>query len=534
MVTMTPVQWNELGIGNAKKVMPVTTLPLWLKILLFMKRLWLWLALAEIFPASAALPKEVPLVQRAWFAARTAHFNVFSCGEPQQVFRVAAQFEQFCDAYSSLAGAQAVASPPISVLVFPDHESMKPFLPLYQGQPENLAGFFNHGTDENLIVLSLPGAHADNEQFSVIFHEYTHLLLRRNDRIWPLWLKEGMAEIYSTFTTSGNTAYIALPIEHHLRLLENMSWLPLAQLFAVNNDSPDYNERDRQGLFYAESWLLTHYLTAGDNALMKARFRQFTPLLQQGQTPLQAFTNVLQVSLPALEKELHRYLETKSFTGISFVLPDNINAPKNLTTRALTPVEIYFRLGDELLRVGRLDEAEKLFTAAQAFAPASPLPYEGLGLLAVRRDKTDEAIRQFHEAIQRGSANFLAYYFYAWGNFHRAAETPDAQGRLPKAVAAEIHSNLLQSFALMSDFGPAHELFGIVEFARGNVSVAELHLQRAIQLEPENFYYQLALANAQLQNGEKDAARRALIALLLPNVETKVRAQAEELLQRLN
>ncbi len=499
-----------------------------------MKRLCLLAALLGIFPVAAAPTKDVPLVQRPWFAARTAHFNVFSCGEPQSVFKVAAQFEQFCEAYSSLAGAQAVASPPISVLVFPDHESMKPFLPLYHGQPENLAGFFNHGTDENLIVLSLPGARADNAQFNVIFHEYTHLLLRRNDRIWPLWLKEGMAEIYSTFTTSGNTAYIALPIEHHLQLLESKPLLPLAELFAVNNDSPDYNERDRQGLFYAESWLLAQFLTAGDNPILKARFRQFTPLLQQGQLPLQAFTNALQVLLPALEKELRRYLENKTFTGISFVLPDNVNAPKSLTTRALTPVEVYFRLGDELLRVGRLDEAEKLFVTAQQLAPASPLPCEGLGLLAVRRGQTDEAVRQFHTAIQRGSVNFLAYYFYAWGEFHVAAEAPDAQGRLPKTTALEIHNDLLQSFALMPDFGPAHELFGIVELARGNAAMAELHLQRAVQLEPENFYYQLALANAQLQNGEKETARRALNALLLPNVETKVRTQAEALLRKLN
>jgi tetratricopeptide (TPR) repeat protein len=489
------------------------------------------------FPAAAASPsaKEVPLVQRPWFEARTAHFNVFSCGEPQQVFKVAAQFEQFCEAYAALAGASAVVAPPIAVIAFPDHESMKPFLPLYHGQMENLAGFFTHGTDENLIVLALPGEEADAAQFDVIFHEYTHFLLRRNDQIWPLWLKEGMAEIYSTFTTSGNTAYIALPIEHHLQLLEHEPLMPLAQLFAVNNDSPDYNERDRQGLFYAESWLLAHYLMAGDNPVLKARFRQFTPLLLQGQTPLQAFTNALQVPLPALQKELRRYLENKVFTGISFVLPANVAAPKSLGTRRLTPVENYFRLGDELLRIGRAEDAEKLFNSGKQLAPASPLPYEGLGLLAVQRQQPEAAVRLFRAAVERGSHSFLAYYFYAWGQFRTASETPDAQGRLVPDTAAEIRANLLQSLALMPDFGPAHELFGIVELARGGeVPLAEEHLQLAVQLEPENPYYQLALADVQVENHEPEAARQTLSALLLPNVEAQIHTRAEALLQKLN
>jgi uncharacterized protein HemY len=86
----------------------------------------------------------------------------------------------------------------------------------------------------------------------------------------------------------------------------------------------------------------------------------------------------------------------------------------------------------------------------------------------------------------------------------------------------------------MPDFGPAHELFGIVELARGgNVSLAESHLQLAAQLEPENLFYQLALADVQVENHETDAARRTLDALLLPNVEVKVREQAGELLKKL-
>ena len=37
--------------------------------------------------------------------------------------------------------------------------------------------------------------------------------------------------------------------------------MAMKTLFAASEDSADYNETDRQGRFYAQSWLLTHFLT---------------------------------------------------------------------------------------------------------------------------------------------------------------------------------------------------------------------------------------------------------------------------------
>ena len=229
-----------------------------------------------------------------------AYFHIYSCGPTQEVARVAMRLEQFREAYALLAGAQAVASPPIVVMAFPDRATMQPFLPLYEGKPANLTAFFSRGSDQNLIVLPLAGTDADS--LKVIFHEYTHLLLRHNQPYWPMWLTEGMAEIYATFeVVGGSHARIGNPIDHHLRLLEHTPLLPLKELFAVTRDSPEYNERQHQGLFYSESWLLTHYLMLGGNPAHQANFRQLTPLLRQGQSPEQAFTNALHTTLPAME-----------------------------------------------------------------------------------------------------------------------------------------------------------------------------------------------------------------------------------------
>jgi tetratricopeptide (TPR) repeat protein len=486
------------------------------------------LLLASGRAAPAAAPETSPLMRQPWFEARTTHFNIYSCGDPEAVGLVAARLEQFCEAYATLAGTQAVASPPVVVMAFPDHESLKPFLPLYNGQPANLAAFFQHGEDENLIVLSLPTDGNPTADLDVIFHEYTHLLLRRNDRIWPLWLKEGMAELYATFDTSGYQAQIARPIESHLRLLQEQPMMPLSELFAVSHDSPQYNERDRQGLFYAESWLLTHFLVNGDNPQLKARFRNFNLLLQQGQTPVQAFTNALQLSLTAVTGELQGYLDRQQFSAIEFPLPQNILAPKFMASRRLTPVENYFRLGDELLRINRLDEAGTLFELGRKLAPASPLPYEGLGLLALRREQPEAARQLLQDSLTRKSASYLVFYFHAWLSF---LPVKNGQTELSSELGTNLHAELLRSIVLMPSFAPAHELFGIVELSRGgDFTLAEQHLQAAIQLAPENAYYQLALAEAEWQNHQAEAARRCVNALLLPSVEGEVRALARKLL----
>jgi tetratricopeptide (TPR) repeat protein len=498
-------------------------------------QLWL-LAMALGLGLCTSLGQQVDfsLVQRQWFEIRTAHFNIYSCGTPQDVYKLAGRLEQFCEAYSLLAGTQAVASPPVMVMAFPDHESMKPFLPLYQGKPGNLAGFFARGSDENLIVLALPGGDEASSGMEVIFHEYAHLLFRRNDLIWPLWLKEGMAEIYSTFGTRGYEVQIARPIDHHLNLLAQEPLMPLHELFAVTHDSPQYNESTRQGIFYAESWLLTHFLMAGDNPAYKARFGQFTTLLLQGQPPEQAFTNALDTTLPLMEAELHRYLERGVFEPVELKLPGNVSASISAFTRTITPVEIYFRLGDELLRIDRLDSAALYFAQAKKIAPVSPLSYEGLGLLAAQREQPDEAVREMVEALQHGSTSFLVHYTYAREKYQLTADSQNRYAPLKNQDAVEIRNELQKSLMLMPDFGPAHDLLGFFEMVQGeDLAAAEQHLKLAVQLEPENPAYLFTLAQVQFRNNEPAAARQNLEPLLLPNVEASLRTKAAKMIQEI-
>jgi tetratricopeptide (TPR) repeat protein len=499
-----------------------------------LQRQFLFLFLSAVVCAFTSLADDLPPAQRPWVEVSTAHFEFYSCGPIGSVYKLAGRLEQFSSAYAQLAGAQAVASPPIVVIVFPDRQTMEPFLPVYNGHPATIAAFFHHGIGENIIVLSLPEP-GYRLNLDVIFHEYAHFLFQRNDNVWPLWLKEGIAEMYSTFETSGHTAQIGAPIPHHLRVLADQPLMPLEDLFSVKPDSPAYNEQQRQGMFYAESWLLTHFLMAGDVPGYISRFGQFTTLLRQGQLPTEAFTNALETPLPAMEAQLQRYLQRGQFRTINLAVSTNLSAPIASKVRTVGPAEACFRLGDELLLIGRLDDAEPYFDKAHDLAPASPLPEEGLGLLAARRGQTDEALQHLQAAMARGSGNFLVYYAYARDKYHATADAEGRLARLADPEAGEIRQALQRSIALMPTFAPAHELLGFFEMIQGDdLAVAGQQIQYAIQLAPDNQSYLISLAQLDIRMQNPDLARQTLQPLLRPNVADEVRTLAQKILAEIN
>jgi len=211
----------------------------------------------------------------------------------------------------------------------------------------------------------------------------------------------------------------------------------------------------------------------------------------------------------------------------------NLDTPRAFVTRAITPSEVCYRLGDELLHIGRLEAAKPYFLEARELAPASPLPYEGLGQLAAWGGKPEEAVRWLRQARQYGPLSFLGHFICAREQYLQAAggERPR---RLEPATAAEIRAELQNSLALMPAFGPAHQLLGIFELLEGeNLPGAETQIARAIQFEPENEAYVLSLAQIQLAKRDPAAARRTLETLRFPYVQAEVRAHAEEMLKAL-
>ena len=229
--------------------------------------------------ASPALAKD------NWVTVHSKNFLLVGNANEKQIRQVAVRLEQFREVFAQLFPKAVHSTPvPTTVVVFKSDDSYRPFKP-----KPNVAGYFQSGEDVNYITLTAE-VRGEQDPFDVIFHEYTHLLINNTTPNVPLWFNEGLAEYYSTFSIADDIKVtLGSPISSHVFLLRENKMLPLRTLFQVDEKSPYYNERDKQSIFYAESWALMHYLILGKDGQRVAQMGNFLKLTAAN-TPLeQAF-----------------------------------------------------------------------------------------------------------------------------------------------------------------------------------------------------------------------------------------------------
>lgn len=441
-----------------------------------------------------------------WVNLTTAHFNIISNADEGETRRVARKLEQFrLFVFSTLFNDQATASLPVTVLVFKNDDSFKPYKPLYNGKPANVAGYFQKGDDENLIALTV--GVKDERPLRTVFHEYMHFLASRTPRPWPLWMQEGLAEVYSTFDVNKNQARLGIPIPSHVYLLRE-KFMPLKSLFAVDHDSVEYNEQDKQGVFYAQSWALTHYFMFGNNRARQREFIDFVVKQQAGVAVEKAFAEAFKTDYAGMEKELRDYVWNESYETRFFPLYSQ-EADKTVSSRLLSEAEVQFNLGNLLMRTQRLDEAEQHFKRALDLDSNLARTYEGLGFIAMRRDKYEEAVEHFKQAVARDSKNYLAHYYFA------EALMQDIPSTITPELARRVTDSLKTSIKLMPGFAHSYYLMGNLCLTTGeNLQEGAQAIRAALRLEPQNKHFSITLAQLQVKLKEYDGAKKTLKPLL--------------------
>jgi len=310
---------------------------------------------------------------------RTGHFRFFSNAGKGATRRVAVDLEELRAVLAELTDYELHSPIPTLIYAFRHDRSFDPYKTLYQGKPAAISGYFMAREHANYIAIN-----ADSRDTSgIVFHEYVHYVSASNFGYLPTWLSEGLAEFYSSFEVVDDTVYIGLPIRRHLALLRGSIPIPLNQLLAVDQGSPLYNEKDRKGEFYAESWALVHYLLLG-NEERRQQLSRFLDLIQDGTPETGAFTAAFGTETKTLAREVREYLRGPRFRFAQATARIDVEA--GLSVREMSYSEVLYRLGDLLANL----DAERGERTAYFEASIDADPKNGLALsaLAVERETT--------------------------------------------------------------------------------------------------------------------------------------------------
>ena len=474
-----------------------------------------------------------PQTRDNWRSVRTNHLLVIGNADAEKLRQVAAWLEFFHSAFARLVSRNVLdSSVPTTVIVFRDDASFTPFKPLYQGRPVDLAGFFQPGDDVNYIALSLDPDNRD--PFSTAFHEYVHLHLRDNVPDAPLWLNEGLAELYGSLQFTGNDAVLGAPLSHYVRLLRANEFLPLSTLFSIGTSSPHYNEREKSGIFYGQSWALVHYLMLGENGRPE-QFRRFLQKVGRGDNAAKAIADSFGVNLETLEQDLKTYVRRGEF-GTQRVAIENPQTYASYTAMqrsVLSEGEANHYLGDLLLHSGRDREAEQYFKQAVALDPGFIPPYASLGMMYVHQRRYAEAKKYLQKATTSQQSH-LIHYYYAYV-LSREGVGPDGRIReYSKESAAVIRDQLSRATRLAPNFAPAYYLLALINLVTDERLDEALDIaQKARQLAPSKGSYSLLLAEIYLRRSDQITARQILEPLTRDS-DQSVRNEAQDLLESLN
>ncbi len=478
-----------------------------------------------------------------WVSVRSPNFEVITNGGEKSGREVLFRFEQMRELLSTLFPKLRIdPGQPIIVMAFRDEKSFKPFA---TKDVKFWIGYFQRGADKHYIALRTDQG---EEPFRTIFHEYMHLVLSLNLAELPRWLDEGLAEFYAYTDIRGSDVLLGKPSENHILQLREAKFLPVEELFRVDYRSPHYNESNRATIFYAESWMVVHWLMLSEEGRERKALSAVVNGTQAGKNPIEVLQS-MGLGARALNKKLEDYVRHFAFPAVRVKLKD-FSVEKQFPAGPLDPAAIHYYAGDLLLHTYRFPEAVARFVESLKQNPDYAPAMEGLGLAAIQNRQWDEAEKWLEKAValqapnRTGSGqaqNFLTHYHYATLTVRRLSggvSLDAAQDTLEKA-----ESSLRRALELRPDFAPALQMLASLMMAQEeNLPEAEKLALKALQLEPRNVYARTTLAQIYARQDKIPEARQTIQRALsgaspedrpvLEAVDQQIEAHARSLEQR--
>ena len=424
-----------------------------------------------------------------WTEVKSPHFTVITDAGEKRGREVALRFEQMRQVFGTLVlHGEVRTSRPVQILGFKNTKGLRQVSPLFKGKPVELAGLYQKGQSQDYIALDL--STEGDYKWHTVFHEYAHLLLNSNTFEWPAWFDEGFAELFSTIDLSGKQALIGRAPESAVQMIANNRLMPVAQLFAVQHDSATYNESgDHRNMFYAESWLIVHYLE--DKQMVKPVILSFAET--HGRPDEQVFRKRVGMSFAEFDHALQDYVRANRLLGWNTSLPSGIEA-SSFAARPLTSNDGLVAVAE--MHASESDHQQEALSELQQAVAADPgniKAQSDLGFAYLMRRDFEHAEPYLEKSAASGSKDAMVHCYYAMlleQKFQASRPTPEQLNRQKK--------ELEEAIALNPSLAEAYNLLSLNAHQRSDSTTAVEAALHAVALDPRNEYYAVNLANAYL------------------------------------
>jgi tetratricopeptide (TPR) repeat protein len=451
----------------------------------------------------SAASLEPPKASEKWITLTADEFQFISNASPAATLEIARDMLRMRAAVGQITKLKVRSPLPTKVFIFANERAFAGYRDaVLNRKTENVVGVFAHGDAGNFILMRSDTDSVDR----VVYHELTHYFVQNTTAGMPLWLNEGMAEFYSTFRTIDSSVHIGRPIPEHVHWLRGQSLIPLQELFTTTTSSRDYNEGSRQGVFYAQSWALLHYLMT--DADRRAKLITFLGQLSAGKSIDDAFTAAFSMKYAQLEQNLRSYVRKFGFTYMTYPLAD-MDSPEPPKPEPMPRDEMLFQLGHMLVHCGpeTAEDAERFLHEALAANPENAAAHADLGRLheiAGRRDAADAA---YTAAAQLGSDDPQVFLLAAYSLMQRYEGASPAD--VPEKELLKIRKLFERATELDPNRAAAWAGLGATYIgATQDIERGVAALEKSITLAPGDDDAAFHLAQLYTQAGRHDDAAR--------------------------
>ncbi|HEY6349419.1 MAG TPA: tetratricopeptide repeat protein [Candidatus Angelobacter sp.] len=448
---------------------------------------------AMVLLALAASPARA---DEQWIEVQSPHFTVLTDGGEKPGRDLGRQFEQMRSVFAQLFSRQVRQLVPLEIIALRSSKQFNEYAPLYQSKPVKTVGFYLRSQDRDYIVLEVDAPN----RWETVFHEYAHLLLAANLPDLPSWFTEGFAEFYSTIVIDSKHATIGRPPEAVVQVLRQESLMPVATLFAVDHNSPVYNEdSDPRSIFYAESWLVVHYLW--DHNRMEQAQRYFE-LLRQRVPIAEAIKQAFDVTPDQFDQALKKYSRS-ALEALTVPLPEGLEKISFSVTSVSSLTAMTSLAGVHAHQSGYLQQAIREFQEILQQDPDNAAAHRDLGYLYYYQHDSEAALPHLQKAAEKAPTDWRVHFFWA----ELAAAKNDDK------LAPQIEKEARLVIELNPEFPDGYGLLGFAFMVEHRNVDAIAAYQTALRLKPQSDVYALNLAELYTLQGRLDEAK-ALFAYL--------------------